>query len=229
MQFGNVLDHTFCTSLLADSPNPVVVDCGSNRGEFARHCAERLGASVVSYEADPEVAARLPTIPGVTFVNAAVAGRPGTIEIRRSPGTCSSIRFHAATGSPTAQVPAVTFQQILDAHGLDTVDLLKLDIEGAELDVFEQTPVDTLARCAQITCEFHDFLDPGDLPRIRRILRSLRNDFIVVSLSVFNYGDVLFVNRRAIRGRPGVRLQILAHKYAVGVRRLARRILGMRR
>lgn len=228
LHFRNILGHTFCVTLLEDRKNLRVIDGGANRGEFARHFAERVGATVVSYEADPAVAARLPTIPGVTFVNAAVTGTGGTVQIRRSPGSCSSIRFHESQPESSTQVPGVTLQQILETHGIDHVDLLKLDIEGAELDVLELTSPETLSKCAQITCEFHDFMNRDDLPRIRGILRSLGPTFFIVSLSVFNYGDVLFINRRAVQGLRWVKLQILVHKYAAGLNRLVRRALGMR-
>lgn len=223
LNFRNVLGHTFCTTFLV-GPRPTVVDCGANRGEFARFCAEAFGARVVAFEADPELAGPANPGPLVTFVNKAVAGVAGTIEVRQSAGTCSSIRFHETGFTGRALVEATTLADIMQAHDLEHVDLLKLDIEGAELDVFERAARDTLGRCTQITCEFHDFLSREDIPRIRRIMQTMSADFHVVSISLFTYGDVLFVNRDRTRGWRFIRAQLLVHKYVEGLRRTVRRL-----
>jgi FkbM family methyltransferase len=172
LNFYNLLGHTFSPSLLP-AAGGVVVDCGSNRGEFALHCANYLHAKVYSYEADPEVAAALPCVPDVTFVPAAVAGSSGMLEVRRAEGLCSSVRFHTNCALSKSLVPAVTLEQVIVHHDLAHIDLLKLDIEGAELDVLENTTDLTLCKCRQICCEFHDFLNPTDRPRIRRLISRL--------------------------------------------------------
>jgi hypothetical protein len=46
MRFEGLLGHTFSAQLLASVKSPVVVDCGSNRGEFARACRDRFGADL---------------------------------------------------------------------------------------------------------------------------------------------------------------------------------------
>jgi FkbM family methyltransferase len=229
LRFHNFLGHTYCETLFDGTKPPTVVDCGSNRGEFAKHCAVRHGARVFSYEANPDLAAGLPELPGVTFVNAAVTGRPGSIEVHRAPGMCSSVRFHESETGGSAIVEGVTLEQIMTGNGIQRVDLLKLDIEGAELDVLERSSSEILSRCTQITCEFHDFIDRGDLPRIRGILENLRSTFVIVSLSVFNYGDVLFLNRAALAGRPLASAEVLVHKYTAGLARMLRRATRMSR
>ncbi|MBM4223504.1 MAG: FkbM family methyltransferase [Gammaproteobacteria bacterium] len=225
LKFFNLLGHTFSQGLLPEVGS-VVVDCGSNRGEFALYCAKDLHAKVYSYEADPELAVALPCVPDVTFVTAAVAGSSGILELRRAKGICSSIRFHTDCAQSKSLVPAVTLDQVIAHHDLERIDLLKLDIEGAELDVLENTTDSTLCKCRQICCEFHDFLNPADRPRIRRLISRLSARFIIVCMSTFTYGDVLMINRSAVTDTSAVRLAMIGHKYLAGFRRLSQRIVG---
>lgn len=70
------------------------------------------------------------------------------------------------TGS-AIQVPARTLDSIAQEYGHDTVDLLKLDIEGAEYAVLRSTDLGTLG--IRVLCvEFHD--DVG----LRRMLAAVR-------------------------------------------------------
>ena len=59
-------------------------------------------------------------------------------------------------GARSVTVPAFTLAGIMQRDGLDRVDLLKLDIEGAEYDVLYSTPPDCLARISEIRMEAHD-------------------------------------------------------------------------
>jgi FkbM family methyltransferase len=218
-----ILAHTFSPSLITGRP-PTVIDCGANEGAFARWCAENLHARVLSYEADPAVAAALPAIPGVTFFNMAVAGLDGSVQVRSASGTCSSIRYHEQCATATATVDAVSLRSILSRNGLEFVDLLKLDIEGAELDVLELATPETLSRFGQITCEFHDFIDARDLPRIRGVLTGLRKQFVVIPMSFTTYGDVLMINRALLASEPLAVPTLWTHKYFQGGRRALRRL-----
>jgi len=62
-------------------------------------------------------------------------------------------------GSET--VPAVTLGQILAGSGLPAIDLLKLDVEGAEKEIFSASCDDWLPRTNAILIELHDRFRPG--------------------------------------------------------------------
>jgi hypothetical protein len=79
----------------------------------------------------------------------------------------------------------------------DRVDLLKVDIEGAEIDLFSACDDDELRGVMQITVEFHDFIYRD----LREPVLQIRNrmadiGFWVVPFSLDN-SDVLFINRKA--------------------------------
>jgi hypothetical protein len=87
------------------------------------------------------------------------------------------------------------------------VDLLKLDIEGAEFEVIESTPDSILRSIGQITVEFHDFqprfAGRGLFERARRRLVNL--GFACCLMSFRSNGDVLFLNSEQLRLRAGRR------------------------
>jgi FkbM family methyltransferase len=65
----------------------------------------------------------------------------------------------ATAGTPT--VEAITIPQILAESGADRIDLLKLDIEGAERELFSESCEDWLPKVGMIVIELHDRLTRG--------------------------------------------------------------------
>jgi hypothetical protein len=114
---------------------------------------------------------------------------------------------------------------VFQEAGSDQIDLLKIDVEGAEVSLFESLDLSILEGCRQISIEFHSFIYPEHAPRIAEIKRRMRrNGFKVIDFST-NDADVLFVNQRYIR-LSALDLAVLRlSKYATGVaRRIARAI-----
>ena len=98
-----------------------------------------------------------------------------------------------------------------------------MDIEGAEMEILETAPAELLRRARQITVEFHDFLYPELLPRVKAIQRRLAAaGFYVINFSQFTNGDVLFV-RRDLISYPQYLFLKYPVKYGRGVRRLLAR------
>lgn len=83
------------------------------------------------------------------------------------------VSFSATNLQGTRQpikVPAKPLPAILQAAGVDQVDLLKLDIEGAEYAVLERLNLDALG--ARILCVEYHFNGAG-LPKMIRAIRSI--------------------------------------------------------
>ncbi|HMG04650.1 MAG TPA: FkbM family methyltransferase [Chthoniobacterales bacterium] len=125
-----------------------VIDGGANRGSFTDaflqlHRPERL----VLVEALPDLAEKLrgryAGKPGISVVSAALSDKNGEaqFEINRSEASSSLLpidpRNTAWFGrdlavARTVRVPTMTLPQLIEEQGLQTVDLLKLDLQGAE-------------------------------------------------------------------------------------------------
>jgi len=69
----------------------------------------------------------------------------------------SAYRLHESTQDLRREmtVQGFTMPEILDYSRFDTVDLLKIDIEGAETELFRGRDLDWLSRVGSIAIEFH--------------------------------------------------------------------------
>ena len=139
---------------------PVVLDVGAHIGQ-SNHLFRRLfpAATIWSFEPDPESFAALsaavdPTLPG-GCVRLALADRDGTAAFHRNPiGHTSSLLARSeasrdsidlararAEGRGSAlpvdriEVPVGRLDGWCDAQGITAVDLLKIDVQGAEVAV----------------------------------------------------------------------------------------------
>ena len=76
-------------------------------------------------------------------------------------------------GSRQISVEMITLARLFELLGTDRVDLLKVDIEGAEWDVLSTLTPAVAQRIDQITVEFHDFMDPAERPRTEQCIARL--------------------------------------------------------
>ena len=185
--------HSFVADWL--SRDAIVVDLGATDGDFARDAIARFGCRVWAVEAVPELAERLKGRAGLVAEHAAVGGREGFVELRTFHGRYASAVLEAPTPlQGSVRVPATTLEAFLARHGLTRVDLLKVDIEGSELEMFAATSDRTLQSCVQMTVEFHDFEDAAMAPRVREADARLRAlGFQRLAFTLDN-SDVLYVN-----------------------------------
>lgn len=195
-------DHSFLTSHLDEGST--VVDLGAHLGEFSSELNRRFGCRCIAVEPAPDLFARIPERPGMVRVNAAIHDRGGTARLHYADNpegnTLDPVLARVHGSSRSVEVRAVTFDELRTDHGIDRVDLLKVDIEGAEIGLLLGISDSVLDRIDQITVEFHDFI-PGyeAVDSIERILRRLRDaGFLVLSVSkpFGNHLDVLALHER---------------------------------
>ena len=125
-----------------------VIDAGANRGSFTDaflllHRPQR----VIMVEAIPELAenlrARYAGDPRISIVEAALSDRNGEaqFEINRSEASSSLLPIDPRNSewfardlsvARSIQVPTITLPELMSRQGLQTIDLLKLDLQGAE-------------------------------------------------------------------------------------------------
>jgi FkbM family methyltransferase len=137
-----------------------IVDAGANIGTFAVYAARKAPGSVIhALEPFPSTRQRLQETLSANGLEHRVTVHP----IGLSGG--NSTRFMAAdgpsqsrgtsTGGDGVAVQTQTLAHFLDSTGLVSVDLLKMDIEGAEHEVFAATRTETLRKFERIALEYH--------------------------------------------------------------------------
>lgn len=193
MQIINVCGHSFLPACI--SPTSLILDCGSNRGEFSAWCSRNLPNQIYAFEPDPRLFSSLPQLPNVHYLEAAVTDKKGRIPIALGEQRCSSAVFKEAETQGTYEVESISLEEFFAQFEKNReVGLLKLDIEGSELPVLEGLTPQFLEHITQITVEFHDFLDQAQIPRIAAVVERLKNaGFTFVRFSHYTWGDCLFV------------------------------------
>ena len=224
LRCDRVCGHTFITNWLSNTST--IVDLGMNHGDFSFHIAERYGGTIVGVEPVSELFLQLPKVPRLVAECVAIGGHDGVATLSIPANSDASLTLPQDPGSLSRQVPVSTLGSLLRRKGVNRVDLLKVDVEGAELAMFEATDDATLRQIAQISVEFHDFLDPllaSDVLRIKTRLSAL--GFYIFRCSRDNT-DVLFVNRNLCAVSRANRMLLSVRKYYCGLMRMSSRALG---
>ena len=108
--------------------------------------------------------------PNVEPVHAALWPRPGSL-VLTDPGTglwglqvtdagAPDDASRAGGGESPDSVRAITIPELIQGHQLDKIDLLKVDIEGAEKELFG-APAPWLGQVDAICVELHDWFKAG--------------------------------------------------------------------
>lgn len=189
--------HSFHAGLLGHGA--VVADLGAHRGEFGREIGERFGCRCHLVEALPALYADM--VEGTARkYNFAIAGSNGPVTLAVQDNLEGSF-VAAQTGSDGISVQGVTLASFMQHAGLERIDLMKVDIEGAEIAMLESADEAVLSRVVQMTVEFHDFVpglvEPRRVEEIKRKMRTL--GFYVFKYSGRPNTDVLFINKRYCR------------------------------
>lgn len=190
--------HTICPAGL--NSESVIVDAGAHRGEFSRSLMERYGCQCQLVEANPELAARLSGQNFTRVLPAALSAQDGraTFIKRKNPEAGGIFNRAQDDGNAVSEVETISLETLTRRFALARIDLLKLDIEGAEFELIEKTSDEVLRSIGQITVEFHDFLSEfkgqGLYEKAKHRLETL--GFVSCCMTFRTHGDVLFLNRK---------------------------------
>ena len=155
----------FRDEYLIDPACRTIIDAGANIGAFSLRAARAAPAArIVALEPFPATWSRLREHIGRNHLEGRVVCRPwalGRSDAVRlmddAAGRPSQSRGLLPAGQAGGGVPveAVTLATLLRREHLERVDLLKMDIEGAEHEVLAATPPEVLRRVGSIALEYH--------------------------------------------------------------------------
>jgi len=184
------------------TPIRTVIDAGANIGLASVFFTKRLGApEIVGLEPEDknfdQAVRNTRHLPNVEILKAALWPRHEKICIRNLT-TSGSLGFQVDCAPEPGvrdkqgkQVEALTITDILERRGWESLDLLKVDIEGAENELFADPLHKRWIDRVRITViELHDWLRPGCSSVFFRAMANLEN--IEMSLSGEN---IIIVNK----------------------------------
>lgn len=211
----------FARSLFRDQPVKVVVEVG------ARDCRETLGmrasfaqARIVTFECNPrtlpQCRAVIADMCDATLIEKAVSDHAGTVrfhpvEVARSaqgqaydnPGASSLFRANDRFSPERYEqgsiwVEAITLAQLMSTHGLPAIDLLWMDIQGAELLALKGLG-ERIADVKLVHCEVEFvpvYAGQSLFPEIAQFLKKRGFAFVGFTIYSKHSGDAVFVNLR---------------------------------
>ena len=165
----------------------VIVDVGANVGVFSLWSLRRTpGIKIVAIEPSPDgysalernLAAYVANGYASTHRLAAAAAR-SYVRIERPTGRSIDVRTMEGNSDDADRVEAVPLADLLALAGDGEVALLKVDIEGAERQLFATATQIDLRRCRRIALEYHDNLQPGTLAMLRERLAATHKITVV--------------------------------------------------
>jgi FkbM family methyltransferase len=143
---------------------PVVVDIGGHIGTFTvALCEAYPSARCFVFEPAPDTFSYLRRnieqnglSARVTAQEAAVAGHAGEASMDLGTPVASGHRHisFGAKGARTATVPVKAFAEVIESVG-SAVDILKLDCEGSEYSIVEETSVADWSAVRRVVMEYH--------------------------------------------------------------------------
>lgn len=212
--FGHAYEEIFQRGGYAFSgrgPSPRIIDCGANVG-LATVFWRRTwpDARIVAVEADPAIFDYLRQniaaagCTGVTLLNKAVWNAAGTVSFTQEGADAGHVGSGASAGHGTVvEVPAITLAELV---GGAAVDLLKVDIEGAECEALIGQH-ECLRPVERVFVEYHSYA--GRPQRLDELLATLRTAGFRVHLHSPLASPQPFL-RRTIDQSMDMRLNIFA-------------------
>lgn len=147
-------------TFLPSGPVRLIIDGGANCGDTTAWYLSRFPeATVVALEPDPENFTMLrkncePYGTRAILLNAALWSDEAKLEVQ-SAARADGIQVRVGGDGAPAQCEGISMPRLLQMVNAECVDILKLDIEGAELQLFSQRPETWLPALRCVAVELH--------------------------------------------------------------------------
>ena len=201
------------------SEKSVVVDLGANVGRFYSLMYEKYGARCYAVESSEALYKNLPQVAGLKAYNCAIGKANGQALFYTSQNQEANSMNHSVSEHWGIVNSSLVRQRKLSSFFSEEniplpVDVLKIDVEGAELDIVNSLPAPLLSKILQIPLEIHDFLieTPEYLKNLEKVRVKLQhNNFLIIKISDGDWRETLCINRNLIKLNPNqlFRLQFL--------------------
>jgi FkbM family methyltransferase len=171
----------------------VVLDIGANLGMFSVYAQNFYPSRVIAVEPGPEeypcLVENLKTFKNAETLKYAVTNKTGKLSFS---STVEGVSNHISDTFDVAQygnhiyqtveVDGIDINDLIKEAKLDKIDYLKVDCEGAELDIFNSIDKDYLKKnVRKIAVEYHTHQIKKDL-----LILIAQNDFILENIDAIN-------------------------------------------
>jgi FkbM family methyltransferase len=177
---------------IAREGTPLILDLGANIGisaSFFSLCYP--GSKVIAVEPASQniwlLTRNTAQIPKITILHGAVGSSSGEVSLFDSGAGNNAFRTFGPGSQVLETVPCYSIQDLVDAHPDATPFLLKIDVEGAEKELFSAN-FDWIDLFKVIVIETHDWMLPGEAisSNLLRALGGRNRDLIFRGENLFS-------------------------------------------
>jgi FkbM family methyltransferase len=192
---------------ISDFNPKTIVDVGAHIGMASISFALQYPAArIIAIEPEPSNFAALVrnTAPykTITPIHAALWRQDG--EVTLGPSNAHPKGAFAIVENGIQRVRAITMETAMREAGIDSIDLLKVDIEGAEIEVFDSCP--WMVKVRVLAIELHDRIRPECISVVKNAARDLSCDergevtfFAQQSIDLHGYSADLLAGKTGVR------------------------------
>lgn len=143
-----------------------IIDGGGNIGLTAAYFASRYpAAKIITVEPDPNnfelLKKNTAGYPNITALNTGLWSSSASLVVRDLGLGDNGFVVEEVDPSTPGSLRAVSIGDIMQQQQWDTIDLLKLDVEGAEKEIFSSNTESWLPKTKVLVIELHDEMKKG--------------------------------------------------------------------
>lgn len=193
--------YTFTQVFLDDQYNislpfepKTILDGGANIGLASAYFAHRYaGASIVAIEPSKSnfemIKKNTAAFPQIKKICAGVWNKNAHLIIVNTKDHDNAFMVEESSEENPDAIPAVSIESVMKDQGWSTIDILKLDIEGSEKEVFEEGFEYWLPRTKAIYVEVHDHMRKGAGNAIFKAITRYHFSFAI------HHENLIFINQ----------------------------------
>jgi FkbM family methyltransferase len=174
----------------------IIIDAGANIGLSALQFHQRFPeASVIAIEPDPDnfkmLVQNTRHTEKIVPIHAALWHSPAPMRFAHNPGAHAwGTQVEQARPGDALTVPGIGLDDLRKQFGFDGFDIIKMDIEGAEMDMLENEPGRWLNKTRVLIIELHEWLRPGVEDLFNRVTAKLTCTRMKVGENIVVYNQV---------------------------------------
>lgn len=201
---GFQIINTHLVYLKSLNSKSVILDFGANHGLFSSIVSERFASDTYLFEPNTNLVQKylLKKFPREKIYEKAISDKEGkSIFFISSNDEASSMQkdFQIIWSiDESIEVDCVTLKSVFDTLQINSVELIKIDIEGAEVDVLKSFSIQEFNKVNQVTVELHDWLNRDLRKETISSIKHMRNlGYLYFTSSVTNDKEwgMLFIKK----------------------------------
>lgn len=179
-----------------------IIDAGANIGISSLYFNMKYPeASIIAIESEKSnyklLCENISEIKNIKPINAGLWNKNGFIEVKDIGLDKWGFIVQDTDGNNPNKITAITIDKIIELYNIDKIDILKIDIEGSEKEVFENS--NWLDRVDILIIELHDRMKKG-------CSQSVLNSVMKFDFSLqINGENLIFIKNKLIAEENGIK------------------------